>query len=204
MNEIGLDSPRIMETVTLLHSLVSLDLRGNSIATLSPLEPLLIGKKLTLQGLNLDENRIEEEEAVAFLRKLPQMTCLRHISMSSNPFCWTRSYMEVLADVVWRNKSLEDIRFEVNDLCPELAAMYSQISVPLSLNRGGRRSLMEVESSSTTGALPANLWPLVLQRANRISYYHYGDEWQKPSWESTQPDVVYWLVQKKILGEWLS
>ncbi|CAJ1945262.1 unnamed protein product [Cylindrotheca closterium] len=203
LNEIGLDSPRIMETVSLLHSLVSLDLRGNSISTLSPLDPLLIGEYLTLQCLNLDENWIGEAEAVGFLRKLPQMTCLRHLSMSSNPFCWTRSYMEVLADVVWRNKSLEDIRFEVNDLCPELAAMYSQISVPLSWNRGGRRALMQVESSST-GTLPPNLWPMVLERATRICYYEYGDEWHKPSWESTQPDVVYWLLQKKILGEWLS
>lgn len=201
LNENGLDSPRIMETVGLLHSLVSLDLSGNSITTLSPLEPLLIGENLTLQSLILDENRIEEEEAIAFLGKLPLMTCLGHLSMSSNPFCWTRSYMDILADVVWRNKSLENIRFEVNDMCPQLAVLYSQISVPLSWNRGGRRGL-EVESK---GTLPANLWPSVLERATRISYYYHDSEWHKPSSEHLQPEVVYWLLQKHLLGEcWLS
>lgn len=201
MNETGLDSPRIMETVGLMKSIVSLDLRGNSISTLDPLESLLIGDNLTLQCLKLDENRIEEAEAVAFLRKLPQMTCLKHMSMSSNPFFWSRSYMDILAIVVWQNKSLEGIRFEANDVCPQLEALYSQISVPLSWNRGGRRTL---DSSPSDESLPANLWPKVLQRATRISYYNYDDEWQSPSSENTKVDVVYWFLKKKLLGEWIS
>ena len=110
--------------------------------------------------------------------------------------------MDVLADVVWQSKSLEGIRFEANDVCPQLAALYSQISVPLSWNRAGRGALEVGQQSDKM--LPANLWPNVLQRAANISYYNHGDDWKSPSMKSAQAEVVYWLLKKKLLGEWIS
>lgn len=197
-----LDSSRIMETVSLLKSLVSLNLQGNRFSTLSHLDPLLFGKNLTLQNLVLTDNQIEEEEAVNFFRKLPQMTCLRHLSISTNPFCWTNSYLDVLGDVVWRNKSLEGLCFETDDACPHLTALYTHISIPLSLNRAGRRAL-ELELPLQKAIAP-NLLPLILERATKLFYYNYDDGWHYPTSKTARADAIFWLLQKEVFGKCLA
>lgn len=194
----GLDCFRIMEVASLFKSLKVLELSNNEISDLSPLDPLLIGDGLTLETLDLYHNRITEQDAIQFFHRLPKMTCLKEVFLSSNPFIdvsHTTQWKDVLAEEAWKNRSLERIscvvRHDEND------AALVKVHLALSLNRGGRRAL-ELESPTP---LPANLWPHVLQRAGQASYLSIShSDLHHSTLNSIRSDVVFWLLKEKILG----
>mmetsp|Transcript_42249 Transcript_42249/g.102099 ORF Transcript_42249/g.102099 Transcript_42249/m.102099 type:complete len:492 (+) Transcript_42249:42-1517(+) len=212
MQYAGLESPRVMDAVSLFTSLVDLDLSYNQIKDLSPFDPLLLGDNLTLRRLVLSANRIGDNEAVVFFRKIPDMKYLRVLEMDDNPFikrfCDRRGlrgeednseplWLNVLADISWRNKSLDEIKLRSPHWYYD-PDIWSKVCFPLWLNRGGRRDLEPKDPSSNT-PIGENLWPLVLQRAGKISYYNPGSHW-KPEFDMGKPElnVVYWLLREKV------
>ncbi|KAL3945237.1 MAG: hypothetical protein SGBAC_000710 [Bacillariaceae sp.] len=207
MMGITLDCSRIMDTVgALFQSLVSLELVDTNISNLSPLTPLLIGDKsnnnknnLTLQRLSLSGgHQIANQDLLEFVAKLPNMTCLRHltITMDTDSFDANKNkdqqtdnaWQAALANSLWRNKSLEQVNVG-NVLC-------SEYDMPLHINRAWRKS-----NNSEQQQLPTNLWPQVLQRAMRVLYYRGNDAWKKPTLESPRKDVTYWLLKELIVPQ---
>lgn len=197
----SLSRVRLIDTLGLFKSLVKLDLWNNnttSISGLDPLYPLLIGENLTLQSLILGGLSPAMAEHVAILFcQLPLMTCLRELDISSTFFRFEPSWwITILELTLWKNKSLECFYFEGI----EEAEFDAKLSLPLSLNRGGRRA-MEIGPRKP---LQENLWPLILQRASRIHYYDFCSTLEEPDLESTRVDVVYWLLKEKVLGRYPS
>mmetsp|Transcript_32212 Transcript_32212/g.78278 ORF Transcript_32212/g.78278 Transcript_32212/m.78278 type:complete len:482 (-) Transcript_32212:55-1500(-) len=190
----ALDST-LLEIVAPFQALISIDLRDNNISDLSPLDPLLIGSSLTLQNLNLVENKISAKNAIDFFRKLPRMTCIRSISLHSNPFLDSNTWMDALTNGIWQNKSLECFSF----FPEERKDYFAKLSVPLSLNRGWRRAIA-AGSANGSKDLPLNLWPLIVERAMKASY----DECRVVSYlfpQSTATDVVFWLLRDQMVSE---
>lgn len=193
-----LSGSRLGDTLRLFGSLVKLSLWNRRITCLDPLYPLLIGDSLTLQSMILGGLGRGMAEHVALLFcKLPLMTCLRELDISCTSFCFESSWwMTILELTLWQNKSLECFYFE--DI--QESEFDSKLSVPLSLNRGGRRA-MEIGSREE---LPENLWPLILERASRIHYYDFCSTMEEADLESTRVDVVYWLLKEQMLGRYPS
>lgn len=188
----SLGCAEIMESVGLFKSLVCLTLVGNRICDLSRFDQLLIGENdLTLRDLELFDNQIDEQSLVEFLTKLPRMTRLRRLGLKQNPFVASNGWKQSLVDAIRQNDSIQCITCDTNSGYQEI---YSKISVPLSMNRFGRQAL-ELEPSP----LRSKLWPFLLERAGRMSYYNYDDwvylDWHKPRLETTRVDVVFWLLK---------
>mmetsp|Transcript_42248 Transcript_42248/g.102097 ORF Transcript_42248/g.102097 Transcript_42248/m.102097 type:complete len:495 (+) Transcript_42248:42-1526(+) len=215
MHYAGLESARVMDVLGIFTSLVDLDLSGNQIEDLSPFDPLLLGDNLTLRRLVLSENNIGDNEAAVFFRKIPNMKCLRVLDMDDNLFLkrffhrrrlslarGTEDnseplWLSVLADISWRNIPLDQISLGTSEWYYD-PLIWSKVCVPLWLNRGGRRDLEPLDLSSNT-PIGENLWPLVLQRAGKISYCNPGLHW-RPELDKEKPElnVVYWLLREKV------
>eukprot|EP00526_Cylindrotheca_closterium_P011243 CAMPEP_0113644700 /NCGR_PEP_ID=MMETSP0017_2-20120614/23531_1 /TAXON_ID=2856 /ORGANISM="Cylindrotheca closterium" /LENGTH=482 /DNA_ID=CAMNT_0000556335 /DNA_START=26 /DNA_END=1474 /DNA_ORIENTATION=+ /assembly_acc=CAM_ASM_000147 len=204
-----LDFSRIMETIGLFQSIEILCFDCTEISDLSPLDPLLIGSNATLKSLVVQTNDIEETAVINFFGKLPEMKRLRHFKFVARPFIIGNndSWKTTAIAAIRRNKSLECVeggRFGENFI--------DETKVALSLNRGGRRAL-EVESleAESSSVLPAKLWPRVLERATNIVYCDYADTDEAVGlpWDgeeslpilSTRVDVVFWLLQEKMVGQ---
>lgn len=72
--------------------------------------------------------------------------------------------------------------------------LLARISVPLSLNRAGRRALQNRPLDQPI--LKQELWPFVLERATELNYYSVEDNWKSPSLSSRRLDAVYWLLRE--------
>ena len=95
-----------------------------------------------------------------------------------------------------RNTTLERLKIHYGTEDEEWEEYYDDtFSVPLSLNRAGRQNL----ENDAAVELPTNLWPLILQRAGKISYYCvFDDQWKDPTMTHRRVDVVYWLLRERI------
>jgi len=211
-----------MEVGTMLHlsqisevfkSLVSLDLPCCDISDLSLLDPLLIGDQgsLTLLNLQLFGNPISEQNAIDFFRKLPQMTRIRDVCLGQASFLFGNAWMEVLLDAIKLNKSLECLQLcslrEAQEPLPseELTEFCSKLDDSLRTNRE-RRLRMDFLASVGSKVLPERLWPLILERAKRISrnYFNtYTDSWEKRPLESLKADLVNRVLKEKMARDHL-
>ncbi|CAJ1950758.1 unnamed protein product [Cylindrotheca closterium] len=185
---ITLDCSRIMDTVGLFQSLVSLQLVDTNISNLSPLDRLLIGDNLTLQHLSLGGHHMTNQDLLQFVLKLPEMKCLRHLKIAIDAKVQTDSWKDALADALLRNKSLEQVNVgRFTELQCE-----NKYNVQLHVNRAWKPSSKQ---------MPKNLWPQVLQRATRLLYYRDNDDWEKPSLEVPRRDATFWLLKEMVVPQ---
>ncbi|CAJ1966502.1 unnamed protein product [Cylindrotheca closterium] len=190
-----LDCSQASAIVRRFSSLRSVELRRNDLQTISMFNDLLVQNQL--QSLVLENSQVNEADVKSFLMKLPATRSLRNLHLLGNNFPTSKSCVELLENCITRNTSLERMtKCEVRDCDEDWKEYYKRsFSVPLSLNRAGRRHLQ----NDAGAELPANLWPLILQRAGKISYYGAFDQWQRPTMTSTRADAVYWLLTERIL-----
>mmetsp|Transcript_14332 Transcript_14332/g.34732 ORF Transcript_14332/g.34732 Transcript_14332/m.34732 type:complete len:463 (-) Transcript_14332:268-1656(-) len=196
---ITLDCSRIMDTVRLFQSLVSLQLVDTNVSDLSPLDPLLIGDKLTLQRLSFSGHQMTNQDLRNFVLKIPDMTCLRHLKISIDAKVQQADdhdddddddlWKDALANALLRNKSLEQVNIgRFTELQYD-----NKYKVQLHVNRAWRPKSKQMPMT--------NLWPQVLQRATRLLYYRDNDEWGKPSLESPRKDVTFWLLKEMVVPQ---
>jgi len=139
------------------------------------LDPLLVGDILTLENLDLMGNQLQEKDAIQFFRKMPKMTCLKHVSLLFNPFFYSsKSWKDVLAEIAWQYRSLECVMFVYDDCDEEYTHEPSDIpelNLPLSLNRGGRRELIGTRIVDTAASQPMAIYAGTSWKAKML--YHF-------------------------------
>lgn len=189
LSESGIDSSCLRSFSSKFTCLQSLNLEGNVISDLSPLDGILCGDGRTLQSLDLSWNQIGSSDIQLFARKLPQMKTLRNLVLHSNPFL-KEDRMHELCNALAGNSSLERINLysPFHIVAPEVD---SHIQYIPAVNRGGRRGIL-IESRAS---LPVNLWPLILERACTICTYSWDDDWKSPTSRSMGADIVFCLFQ---------
>jgi hypothetical protein len=154
----------------------------------------------SLQSLSLGEYMIVEEDMRALVESLRICSSISHLSLLTCGMTWagiqdfaqhlqtdfgTLTSLAIPGDAVpaidlQRNTSLQELDME--NRTPTL-------DYYLDLNRGGRRVLQQQQQVND---LPSSLWPLLLQRAQRLSYYGGPDR---------SLDVLYCLLRSRILLE---
>ncbi|CAJ1966501.1 unnamed protein product [Cylindrotheca closterium] len=192
-----LDCSQATAIVRRFTSLHSVNLGGNNLQSISMFNDLLVSNQL--QSLVVYNNGVDEAEMKTFLLQLPTTRSLQNLELGSClfPTGVSKSCVGLLEDCLSRNTSLERLKIDYETEDEEWAEYYDDtFSIPLSLNRAGRQYLQDDAGVQ----LPAKLWPLILQRAGKISYYCvFDDAWKHPTMTSTRVDVVYWLLRERIL-----
>lgn len=95
------------------------------------------------------------------LAKLPELTQLKSLWLGHN--CFSPLAAKCLVEALRTNFILEDINIRTLDNDPSWDTLQQDLDHYARLNRGGRR----IFSSGMTN-VPLGLWPLILERANRI------------------------------------
>lgn len=108
----------------------------------------------TLEMLDLRENSISDKGVCILANTLKNSTSIRRVSLVKNPF--RKEGAIELLNAVQTNYNLFQV--DVNDNMYEC----HKIRFETALNKGGRRALHE--------HLPLSLWPLVLERVNRLDF----------------------------------
>mmetsp|Transcript_30079 Transcript_30079/g.72196 ORF Transcript_30079/g.72196 Transcript_30079/m.72196 type:complete len:465 (-) Transcript_30079:288-1682(-) len=192
---------QVVDICQLFKSLKSLDISYNPISDLTPLDTLLFREGYELESLELIIEGISEPTWIEFFQKLPRIKSLRNLGITFCPFDnHSEAFRACFLDALW-NSNLESVCFMDDDEDNEEVSQgfeefRCQVSVPLGLNRGGRRAL---QNQCPDHPMYPNLWPLVLERAMKIDYYSVLDRWQSPTLETRRCDVVYWLLREKVL-----
>ena len=187
-------------------SLQVLQLAGNNLndAYLSTLLPIF-GQSSQLQELNLFGNRITDAGVVqVLLNKLPLLHHLESLWLGHNSL--TATSAKLLAEAMHTNYNLMDVNLrtlaimgrnndnysvqeEMMDACQDELDYYCR------LNRGGRRIF------GSSNEIPLGLWPLVLERANRVSLGASTGNTDTGNQNKTShaADVVYCLLHGPML-----
>ena len=122
----------------------------------------IFGKSSSLEELNLFGNRINDAGLQTIIRKLPHLCCLKSLWLGHNSFSPSAAVNLVVA--VKHNFVLEDVNIRsmftesIWDLIQRDLDYYAR------LNRCGRHLVRSTDKDS----VPLSLWPLVLERANKI------------------------------------
>ena len=181
------------EWVTVLQkntTLQSLNLGSNQLTSPSKLIQTLQTGNSTLLNLDLSSNRIGDAEVQGFATCIRGMrTGLKRLNLRVNSFGLEGT--TAILDALDSNTVLESLEL------PKLDFISSQkLQHMTCFNRGGRRLL-----GSEEGVCSA-IWPLVLERANKISYYNNaGDKWMQPTDESNRANVIFSLLLGPVLLE---
>jgi hypothetical protein len=194
-------------------SLQVLQLAGNNLndAYLSSLLPIF-GRSSQLQELNMFGNRITDRGVLqALLNKLPLLHHLESLWLGHNLL--TATSAKRLAEAMQTNYNLMDVNLRTLPLPTRMGANHNntdthntvqkqimdayqdQLDYYCRLNRGGRRIF------GSSNEVPLGLWPLVLERANRI---YWGASTANTSTlhqetASHAADVVYCLLHGPML-----
>lgn len=146
------------------------------------IQPALAEPQCTLQHLHLCDNRITDDGLVEFLKGCSDQPSLCSLWLSGNDF-GARGASELLK-VVQHNYQLDQVVLD------SYLACFREIQYFTLLNQGGRKLLQSDQHN-----VPLGLWPLVLERAQRI-----------PVKLSTQQagaavDILYHLLQGPALSK---
>jgi hypothetical protein len=137
----------------------------------------------TLQELDLNNNRIDDEGIQHMAAALPTMTGLRKLYVLNNEI--SSAQINGLVEGLQRNSILRELHLT------ESLEGYEDIQYRLALNKGGRQLL------TTKKHVPLALWPLVLERAatTTTTKQHANNKHNY----SSSLDVLYHLVQGPVL-----
>lgn len=154
-------------------ALTYLQVSGNNVddQDMEQLSQIITESNTTLRALILTANNIGDDGIYSFARRLHDMRGLRFLDVQRNPF--TEESKTAIIAALKENTELE--RLDLDGRFEETKAYY------LGLNKGGRRLL---QAGNNT---PLGLWPLVLERANRLPFSR--------SLPHAHLDVLYNLVQ---------
>jgi hypothetical protein len=146
-------------------SLKNLQLAGNGLSD-DFVESMLriFGENSALEELNLFGNRLTDHGVYGVIQKLPELKNLRSLWLGHNS-CSTmgaRALVEAMRD----NFVLEELNIRSLLVDAELEKIQNELDYYARLNRGGRRIF-----ASDVSKMPMSVWPLILERANRI---HWG------------------------------
>lgn len=180
------DDPNQVRNTTLR----SFQLAGNALddAFLSSLLRIF-GRDSALEELNLLGNRITDRGISALSQALPKMKHLKILWLGLNRFGpWGASK---LVESIERNFTLQSVNIRSFD--NPFDDYQERIDYFTNLNKYGRQIL---GNASTKGAIPLSLWPLVMQRANRLDVDE-GDHAGNPF----APDLLYFLLHGPVLFE---
>jgi hypothetical protein len=131
----------------------------------------------------LARNKITDYGIASLALRLPDWRAVKKLSLWGNPF-GEEGARELLAGLR-RNMELEDLDLFRQFKCSEQILYYTY------MNRGGRKILREDPNK----VVPLSLWPLVMERANRIKLTKrntYNDE-------HARVDVLYCLLRGPVL-----
>jgi hypothetical protein len=115
----------------------------------------------TLETLDLSCNFIENDGAIAFGEALPELRGLKHLYLKNNRFRGKGAY--ALAVGMKHNVILEKLTTFSKFTGGDTIQFYCH------LNQAGRRILRHGDAN----AVPASLWPHILNRVN----HHFSDTW---------------------------
>lgn len=199
LDDANLTCSQAMTVVKSFKSLKHLNVNHNPFLELNQLEHLLLEEGCKLESLvvSMKSENDKHDEWLEFFRKVRRMQSLKHISFPVTAVAHPER-KRTLLESLYVNTNLESTRLmdEKGQFEPDVfGAFCYHFSVPLSLNRCGRRALQDQPSNQP---LQRNLWPLVLERAMRLKYYTVRDEWQVPTLRTRRLDVVYWLLREKL------
>eukprot|EP00526_Cylindrotheca_closterium_P018447 CAMPEP_0113606540 /NCGR_PEP_ID=MMETSP0017_2-20120614/2908_1 /TAXON_ID=2856 /ORGANISM="Cylindrotheca closterium" /LENGTH=357 /DNA_ID=CAMNT_0000515089 /DNA_START=200 /DNA_END=1273 /DNA_ORIENTATION=- /assembly_acc=CAM_ASM_000147 len=200
LNEANLTCHDAMRMVRSFKSLKHLNVNHNPFLELKPLEELLLEQECKLESLVVSmksETVDKHDEWVEFFRRIKRMKSLKRISFPVAAVAHPER-KKTLLEALYVNTNLEStlLMDDKGKFEPDVFISFCyHFSVPLSLNRGGRRALQDQPSDQP---LKRNLWPLVLERAMRFKYYSVRDAWQAPTLRTRRLDVVYWLLREKL------
>ena len=139
-----------------------------------------------LEQLNLSFNDITCKGIIGLSEFLPRVQRLSKLSLKPNP--WRAKGAKALLSAMQTNTSIEYLD---SLLLIEEAPLLRYYT---SLNRGGRRILMHQDHDKDN--IPLGLWPIILERAGKISY-HY----EQPRCPKAKFQVMYHLLRN---GNFLS
>jgi Ran GTPase-activating protein (RanGAP) involved in mRNA processing and transport len=171
-------------------TLQSLNLGSNQLTNPSKVMQTLQTGNSTLLNLDLSSNRIGDPEVQEFASCLCGMrTGLKKLNLRVNSFGLQGT--TAILDALDSNTELESLELPMSDISTQ-----KKLQHVTCFNRGGRRLI-----GSEEGVCSA-IWPLVLERANRISYYNNaGDSWMQPTDESNRANVIFSLLLGPVLLE---
>lgn len=187
---LGIENSSLRTMLPSCMCLVELDLCGNSISDLEPLDSLLLGESCYLERLTLEENPITVNSARIFAQKLPKMKLLRRLDLRDSPFLDDPEFLEEFIDYANQNTSMERLQIFTSTQ-DEDAALRPKLMYGPCLNRAGRRYV-----GHNPGVLPLNLLPTVLVRSRRIYYYDPFTSPKKPIERLDGLDATFWLLRE--------
>ncbi|CAJ1949183.1 unnamed protein product [Cylindrotheca closterium] len=189
LGRLDLEDSSLRQMLPSCRYIVELNLCGNKICDLEPLDFLLLGESCSLETLHLEENPITVDSARIFARKLPKMNVLRRLGLRESPFLEDQEFLEEFIDHANQNSSMEWLRIfttydKVTTLRPKL--MYGP-----SLNRAGRRYL-----GHNPGNLPLKLLPTAFLRSREIYYFDPLGSPKVPDARLDGLDATFWLLRE--------
>ena len=130
----------------------------------------------TLEHLHLSENCITDRGIQLFADELRNLKTLKTLDLFQNEFNAGAKY---LVDALQTNVDLDHLLMDRHIKC------YDEIQYQMSLNRGGRRFL-------AASAAPLALWPLVLERCQKISFFYREKR-------VGREDILFYLLHGPVL-----
>mmetsp|Transcript_32012 Transcript_32012/g.77770 ORF Transcript_32012/g.77770 Transcript_32012/m.77770 type:complete len:413 (-) Transcript_32012:1682-2920(-) len=146
----------------------------------------IFGKDSALEELNLFGNRMTDLSMHRIIGRLPDLRQLKSLWIGHNNF--TIAGYSALLLAMQRNFVLEELSIVTINTNPEIEEIQNKIDHYTRLNRGGRRIF-----ASNVSELPKSIWPLILERANRIEWDD-GDE-NDSKGVSYSADAIFCLLQ---------
>lgn len=168
----------------------------------------VFGKESQLETLSLFGNRISSQGVQRLvLRKLPRLKNMKKLYLGNNARFDPLHIKGDLIDAARSNFSLEELI--VKDLMetnPDVSDLQDLLTHYCRMNLSGRRIMAcfeENNSKENTKTVPLGLWPLILERANRMHQEESEDvdqeTIQKPS--SYAADAIFCLLHGPVLYE---
>jgi len=146
----------------------------------------IFGKDSALEELNLFGNRMTDLSMHRLIAKLPDLKKLKSLWIGHNNF--TAEGYNALLLAMQSNFILEELSIITINTEPEVEQIQDKIDHYTRLNRGGRRVF-----ASDISQLSMSIWPLILERANRIKWDDVDENNSKGI--SYCADAIFCLLQ---------
>jgi hypothetical protein len=173
----------------------------------------IFGKESRLEELSLFGNRLSSQgiQRLILKQKLSQLKCLKHLFLGDNTTLNPLDIKDDLVAALQKSYSLEKIMIKnLIETNPDTMALQDLLDHYCRLNVSGRRIMACFEENNSDGgatmSVPLGLWPLILERANRM-YQRKGNGDNGKSDEASKQcpsyaaDTIYCLLHGPVLYE---
>jgi Leucine Rich repeat len=153
----------------------------------------VFGRDCALEELNLFGNRITDHGLALIVRKIPQFRKLRTLWLGQNPFYPAAA--EGLLEMMKTNYTIMDVSVRCFE-DSQMDKIQEQLDHYCRLNRGGRRIL-----ASPTSTIPLSLWPLLMERTQRVFGGDSDRDVSVTNIHSHSVDALYCLLRGPAIFE---